>query len=146
MSDIQAAFGAPRERTGQRAALEAAWEVRFTIDDLAWLRGQVSRWAREHSMDEDRTQELVLAMNELASNSVAYGGGEGTLAFWREGQTLLCEVRDGGHIQDPDVGARRPAMGAFGGWGLWLAKQLCDHVQIRTAPGATAVRIQKRLA
>ena len=32
-----------------------------------------------------------------------------------------------------------------GGMGLWLARQLCDHVDIRTGPDGVAVRLTSNL-
>ena len=36
--------------------------------------------------------------------------------------------------------------GQPGGYGLWLANQLCDLVQIRSLPAGTAVRLHMRRA
>ena len=33
-----------------------------------------------------------------------------------------------------------------GGWGLWLANQLCDLVQLRTLPDGNVVRLHLRAA
>jgi len=88
----------------------------------------------------------VLAVNELATNSIRYGGGRGEMLLWREGQTLLCEIRDEGHITDPLVGRSRPAPEANNGRGLWLANQLCDLVQIRSSPAGSRVRVHKEVA
>lgn len=124
----------------------AARQMRFTLGELSLLRELVIDRATAERMDAERAQELVLAVNELATNSVSYGGGAGTLELWRENGALVCEVRDTGHIEDPLVGRVRPEPSSSGGWGLWLAHQLCDLVQVRSAPGATAVRVHKRLS
>jgi hypothetical protein len=34
----------------------------------------------------------------------------------------------------------------MGGYGLWLANQLCDLVQVRSFPTGSAVRLHMRLA
>jgi alkanesulfonate monooxygenase SsuD/methylene tetrahydromethanopterin reductase-like flavin-dependent oxidoreductase (luciferase family) len=54
---------------------------------------------------------------------------------------LTCEVRDSGLFNRPLVDRERPAAGAAGPRGLWLANQLCDLVQIRTFATGTAVRL-----
>ena len=87
----------------------------------------------------------MLAVNELATNSVRYGGGRGEMLLWREGRMLLCEIRDEGHITDPLVGRSRPTPEANNGRGLWLANQLCDLVQIRSSPQGSSVRVHKEL-
>jgi hypothetical protein len=38
---------------------------------------------------------------------------------------------------------RRP--GGSGGYGLWLVRQLCDRMQIRTGPGGTLIEIRMSL-
>lgn len=126
---------APRTPVQERA---------FAIDDLRSLRRFVSAWASEEMLDDERGERLVLAVNELASNSVRHGGGRGKLLVWREADTLLCEVRDGGHIADPLAGRRRPAIEEHGGRGLWLVNQLCDLVQVRTSPSGSVVRTHMR--
>jgi anti-sigma regulatory factor (Ser/Thr protein kinase) len=76
---------------------------------------------------------------------VRHGGGEGTLSLWREGDSLVCEVRDRGRIEDPLAGRVEPPTGVVGGRGLWMANQLCELVQIRSFPDGGAVRVHKRL-
>ena len=58
---------------------------------------------------------------------------------------VVCEVRDGGHIDAPLVGRERPSLERPGGRGLWLVNQLCDLVQIRSFPTGTVVRLHMRL-
>lgn len=123
----------------------AAHELSFGAGELTLVRARVGAWAGEHALGAQATEELVLAVNELATNSIRHGGGEGTLRCWRERDTLICEVRDSGWITDPLAGSVRPAPDARGGRGLWLAKQLCDLVQIHSTPSGSAVRVHKRL-
>ena len=59
-------------------------------------------------VDPDRLPDLVLAVNELATNSLRHGGGRGVLRIWEQDGTLCCEVDDGGRIDDPLVGRERP--------------------------------------
>lgn len=82
-----------------------------------------------------------MAVNEIATNSVRHSGGSGTLRVWRDGHVLVCEVRDGGQLQDPLADRRRPAPDQNGGRGFWLANQLCDLVQVRSYPAGTTVRL-----
>jgi DcmR-like sensory protein len=63
---------------------------------------------------------------------------------WSEGDTLLCEVRDGGRLDDPLAGRRRPDFSEIGGHVLWIANQLCDLVQLRSFAHGSAVRIHMR--
>jgi anti-sigma regulatory factor (Ser/Thr protein kinase) len=102
----------------------------FEIETLAEVRQLV----REAGGDAD----FVLAVDELAINSVQHGGGRGIVRLWREGDALVCEVRDQGIIRDPLAGRTRPDVDAFGGRGLWIANAVCELVQIR--PGAVRIR------
>ena len=52
--------------------------------------------------------DLVLAVNEIVTNSVRYGGGHGVLRMWETPDTSISEVRDDGHIDGPLIGRLRP--------------------------------------
>ncbi len=123
----------------------AVEETAFAPDTLAQLRHTVAAWSAAEGLGAAGVEELVLAVDELAVNSVRHGGGRGTLRFWREAEELLCEVRDTGHIEAPLTGRLRPAPDACSGRGVWLVNQLCDLVQIRSAPAGSVVRVHKRL-
>ncbi|HEX2039720.1 MAG TPA: sensor histidine kinase [Acidimicrobiales bacterium] len=111
---------------------------------LGPVRAFVARQAESAGLGATQTSDLVLAANEVATNSLCHGGGDGILRMWRQGDTLVCEVRDGGFIDDPLAGRRRPATYRDGGRGLWLANQLCDLVQIRSNSSGTVVRMHMR--
>jgi anti-sigma regulatory factor (Ser/Thr protein kinase) len=109
---------------------------------LAAVRGVVSECATSCGLGGARLQELLVAVTEVAANSIRHGGGSGTLRTWGEGDLLVCEFHDGGHISDPLVGRSRPTPDQNGGRGLWLVHQLCDLVQIRSTPAhGTTVRL-----
>jgi anti-sigma regulatory factor (Ser/Thr protein kinase) len=120
-------------------------ELRFTASGLGIVRSLVSRRAREARLGEEANGDLVLAINELVTNSVQYGGGRGTLRIWQEGGELLCEVSDQGRIVDPLAGRVPPPLEQHGGRGLWLVNHLCDLVQIRASPANNVVRTHMRL-
>ena len=114
----------------------SAEKLRFEgLDAHAALRRLVAERAAEAGIDPLRTNDLLVAVTELTTNSVLHAGGGGLLRVWREPGALVCEVRDSGHIADPLVGRRRPPLsGPAGGWGVWLMNQLCDLVQVRSDP------------
>lgn len=118
----------------------------FGEGHLGGVRAAVAALARRFGLDEDRSADLVVAANEIATNSLRHGGGEGTLRMWREGRSLVCEVSDAGRILDPLAGRRPPRATQEGGRGLWLANQLCDLVQIRCFPEGTVVRLHLSLS
>ena len=118
----------------------------FGTGELGDTRRWVGARVRAAGLVEDRSQDLVLAVNEITTNSVVHGGGAGTVSVWREDDTVICEVRDGGVIADPLAGRRRPRAEGVGGRGLWIANQVCDLVQVRTLKRGGVVRMHMRLA
>jgi anti-sigma regulatory factor (Ser/Thr protein kinase) len=116
-------------------------ELGFGSGSLAELRQLVSRRAAAAGLDPVRVADLVLAVDELATNSLRHGGGRGTLRIWRDAGALVCEVRDAGRLQDPMAGRVRPVPERDGGRGLWMVNQLCDLVQLRTFPSGAVVRV-----
>jgi anti-sigma regulatory factor (Ser/Thr protein kinase) len=113
---------------------------------LSAVRRHVERVARRAGIAPRGVADLVAAASELAANSVAHGGGAGTLRTWREGDRLLIEFEDRGRIDEPLAGRLRPTPTQEGGRGLWLVNQLCDLVQIRSSERGTTVRLQAALA
>ncbi len=121
-------------------------ELAFTARGLGAMRSLVARHGALAGLSETLREDLVLAVNELVTNSVQYGGGGGTLCIWQEQDALVCDVRDRGLIHDPLVGRLPPPVDQYGGRGLWLVNQLCDLVQIRSSPDGTVVRVHMRIA
>lgn len=117
-------------------------ELHFTIEELGQVRRFVAAGARQGGLGLARTEDLVLATNELATNSLQHGGGNGVVRVWRENDALLCDVRDGGRIDQPLVGRVRPRPDQASGRGVWLANQLCDLVQIRSGASGSVVRLR----
>jgi anti-sigma regulatory factor (Ser/Thr protein kinase) len=121
-------------------------ELAFDAETLPLVRDTVRAAARGAGMEPTRGQDLVLAVNELATNSVMHGGGRGTLRLVSHENAVVCEVRDRGHIEALLAGRLRPDAIRFGGRGLWLVNQVCDLVQIRSSPDSgTAVRVRMQL-
>ena len=117
-------------------------QLQFSKRSLPQVRRLVAREARRAQLSDVRRGDLVLAIDELATNSVTHGGGQGTLGVWHAEGVIVCEVRDRGYISDALVGLRPPAPDQPSGRGLWIVSRLCDHVHIASAPGRTAVCVQ----
>jgi anti-sigma regulatory factor (Ser/Thr protein kinase) len=116
-------------------------ELPFASGTLAGVRQLVKLRAERAGFGEARTGDLVLAVNEVATNSIRHGGGRGVLRIWRAAEALVCEIADAGRIADPLAGRQRPASGQSGGHGLWLCNQICDLVQLRTFATGSVVRL-----
>lgn len=119
--------------------------IRFSLASLSGVREFVAAQTENWGLPAARRGDLVLAVGEVAANSVRHGGGGGTLRIWREPDRVLCEIRDRGVIDDPLADRRRPVKDRPGGYGLWLANRLCDLVQLRTGPGGTVLRLHMRI-
>ena len=120
-------------------------EMTVTIDDLGEARSLVRRRAQSAGLGE-RADDLVLAVNEILSNSLHHAHDAGVLRIWDEPSGLVCEVRDGGRIHQPLIGREEPASGQVGGHGVWLVNLVCDLVQVRSSEDGRAVRMKMRAA
>jgi anti-sigma regulatory factor (Ser/Thr protein kinase) len=121
-------------------------EIEFTQEDLAGLRWVVSNGAERAGLRGARVGDLVLAVHELAANSLRHGGGHGVLRMWEDHKAFVCEVRDQGRIEEPLVGRALPRPDQNGGHGLWLVNQVCDLVQLRSSERGSVVRVRMSTA
>ena len=112
--------------------------------DLAPLREIVRARARGAGLPPHRVVDLVLAVGEATANTVRHAGGAGTLRIWQDETEIVCEVRDGGSMQDPQAGRRPPAAGTRGGQGLWIIHQACDQVDVTSGDTGTVLRMHMR--
>jgi anti-sigma regulatory factor (Ser/Thr protein kinase) len=115
----------------------------FDAERLPFLREVVAAHATLAALSPRRARDLAFAVNELTTNSVRHAGGRGVLRMWTDDGAVLCEVRDEGRLDAPLAGRLRPT-GESGGWGLWLANEVCDLVQLRSYPAGSAVRLHMR--
>ncbi len=120
--------------------------VTFEERDLSDIRTLVAAAALRAGLGEERAAEVVLAVHEVAANSIAHGHGRGTLGVWHDDVALVCEVRDRGRVENPLVGRARPGLNGEGGRGLWIANQLCELVQLRSFATETVVRLHVRFS
>ncbi len=111
-------------------------------DDVAVARHSLATlmsaygWSGLH-----RGDDLMLAMSEIAANSIRHGQAPCYLRIWVHERTVTCEVRDNGAGPgDPLLGYRPPAQELTGGRGLWIAQQLCDALAINHCDATTVVR------
>ena len=81
--------------------------------ELADVRAFVAEHAAAAGLGEERVADFVLAVHELANNSVRHVGGEALLRVWTEPEALVAEVRDGGRIEGPLSGRERPRPSRF---------------------------------
>lgn len=113
--------------------------------DLAAVRALVLQQGRAAGLTEGRANDLVLAVSEVAANTLRHTDSAGRLVIWRRGNEVLCEVQDEGTISDPQAGRLRPGPEADGGHGLWLVYQVCDAVELRSDETGTTIRMHMRI-
>ncbi|MCO1655230.1 ATP-binding protein [Pseudonocardia humida] len=114
----------------------------FDLDTLAEVRGTVTTVACASGLAPEDVADLVLAVNELASNSIEHGPGAGVLRMWDLDGDVVAEVFDGGHVHMPFPGLTLPPPEGERGRGLWLASELCDVLQVWSEPGdGTTMRL-----
>ena len=124
----------------------AAAAVLAYREDQAAVRRFAAEQAGLAGLPGDRVIDLVIAIGEVAGNTLVHTRGPGTLAAWTTGSEFVCQLHDSGEIADPLAGSRRPDPAAPGGGrGLWVVHQLCDLVETRSGPAGTTTRLHMRL-
>jgi anti-sigma regulatory factor (Ser/Thr protein kinase) len=109
--------------------------------DLSQVRVLVLQHARDAGLTEGKANDLVLAVSEVAGNTLRHTTSPGTLSIWTDKDEVVCEIHDKGIINDPLVGLRRPTPDATGGHGLWLVRQVCDRVELHSDENGTTIRM-----
>lgn len=126
------------------APAEAVAQLRYDLETLPRVRRFVADRAAGVGLHPDRVADLQIAVTELATNSVAHAGGDGTLRVWRTDAHVVCEIHDDGWLADPLAGRLAPAPDGIGGRGLVIVHALCDLVLVHTTPAGTTVRLHMR--
>ncbi len=135
----------PAQCDGPLPPVPAHAEVLAYRDNLREVRGLITAHARRRDLPEARAVDLVLAVSEIAANTLRHTRAAGIISIWSTDGELLCDLRDSGHIADPLAGRRPPDPDHPGGQGLWLVHQVCDLTEVRTDQGGTQVRLHMRL-
>jgi len=110
--------------------------------EIAAVRAAMRELAARHGFG-DRAGDLVLALDEVIANAQEHGTPPILIDAWVDGRVVV-EVRDNGSGFEPGrVWARHPPP-RYGtrGRGLWITRQLTDHLQVACGEGGTIVRIE----
>jgi anti-sigma regulatory factor (Ser/Thr protein kinase) len=135
-------------------------DLAFDSGTLDALRAGVKAHARQAGLPEDRAEDVVLAVHELAANAVSHGAGAGRLRIWKLTGALHCQVEDGeplasGHPAEPpdhvgsettgaaDASGQTPEhpLPSRPGHGLWLVRQIADRMRILSSARGTRATI-----
>ncbi|MFF7859310.1 anti-sigma factor RsbA family regulatory protein [Streptomyces sp. NPDC007904] len=115
--------------------------------DLGQARAFVADAAASLGMSPTGTQRLVFAVNEVATNALQHGGGNGQVVVRRTGHRIVCDITDPGESPaDWYAGYLPPDPAQQHGHGLWVVRQLCDLVEVHARPSGTTVRLHLNLA
>jgi anti-sigma regulatory factor (Ser/Thr protein kinase) len=123
----------------------------LAVDDVrefSGLRRAVAGVLAGLGGDADLLEDLHLAIDEMSSNGVRHGGPPVTLRLWADADRVVCRISDGGSGMDSPFAGYGPAHGedlSRGGMGLWLARQLCDHVDVLDQGPGLTVRLTTSL-
>ena len=120
----------------------AAAELAFGAPELGLLRHLVAEVAARGGTAPERVADLVLAVNEIGSNSVEHGPGHGRLRLWVTGEGVVAEVGDSGNAGLTFPGMVAPPPSGARGRGLWLASELCDVMQVWSDAHSTVIRLR----
>jgi serine/threonine-protein kinase RsbW len=123
--------------------VDAPLTIRFRLDTLLDVRRDVQRYASEAGLSDLRLYYFVVAVNEIMTNAIHHGGGQGRLRIARVGEHFHCEVVDQGPGFAPErvAASGKPAADTLSGRGLWLTRQLCDQVEIVSDETGTRVTL-----
>jgi anti-sigma regulatory factor (Ser/Thr protein kinase) len=114
--------------------------IAFDAAHLRSARRSSVDYAERAGLAAERVDDVLLAVGEMAANSVRHGGGSGVLRLWTDAAHVVCEVADAGVIDDPLVGRRPAAPGQLSGRGLLMVNHLADLVRMHTTSEGTVVR------
>jgi anti-sigma regulatory factor (Ser/Thr protein kinase) len=123
----------------------SAVERDFGVGELNAVRRFVREQARRADLPQARIDDLLIAVNEIAGNTLAHAGGFGILRTWQADGSLVCEISDTGTFSDLLAGRKIPGAEALGGRGLLMANQLSDLVQLHPGPTGTTIRLHFHL-
>ena len=121
------------------------------VSDFTGLRHALSGELARTGGDPDLLEDFRLAVDEMVSNAVRHGRPPVGLRLWTGADRIVCTISDGGPGWDDAFAGYGPAHGddlSRGGMGLWLARQLCDHVDIsggHGTPGDAGVQVRLTL-
>jgi anti-sigma regulatory factor (Ser/Thr protein kinase) len=118
------------------------------VADFIGLRHAVAAELATVTASRDMVEDYLLAVDEMTSNAVRHGKPPVSLRLWVGQDRIVCSIDDQGAGFDDPFAGYGPAHGedlSRGGMGLWLARQLCDHVDIFTGDEGARVRLTLHL-
>jgi anti-sigma regulatory factor (Ser/Thr protein kinase) len=123
-------------------AVEAHSTWAADLVHLPHIRAQTRGWLALLGLDQDTEHDLVLAVNEAASNAIEHAyatpgpADQITVSFWTEPHHLNVAVADRGRWRQPkaDPGHR--------GRGILIMQQMVESMSIHKDPDGTRVLLR----
>lgn len=115
----------------------------FDSGTLYALRATVQAHAFAAGMPERRADDVVIAIHELAANTIRHGAGRGRLRMWQVPGALQFQVDDGRAPSTVDGGRLNAAdhWPYLKGHGLWLVREVADQMSMFSGPGGTRTTV-----
>ncbi|MGI5245926.1 anti-sigma factor RsbA family regulatory protein [Dactylosporangium sp. CA-139066] len=100
------------------------------------------RAAKDGRVPELEVENLVLAVSEVVANARVYGRPVARMRLWTGADRMVVTVTDAGPgPKEPFAGLLPVVSLASAGLGLWIAHQVCAHVNMHRAPDGYTVRL-----
>jgi anti-sigma regulatory factor (Ser/Thr protein kinase) len=110
--------------------------------NAAETRAAIARLNGTGILPRRKLGDLQLAVTEVVTNGLIHGTPPVTVRCWAGEDRIVTTVTDRGQgPKDPLAGLQAAAHAPNGGFGLWLAHQLCDHVTMTHDENGFTVRL-----
>lgn len=133
LSETRPVAADPVQLGGPAAVLHdpAPAQARAAVRDVD--RGRVS---------DDDVEDLVVAVSEVVTNAILYGGAPVEVRMWTGGDRIVVTVSDTGTgPADPFAGMMPSRDDDTSGRGLWITHQCVNHVATVRRPGRFTIRL-----
>jgi hypothetical protein len=109
---------------------------------LLSLRRFVFDHAQTLGLAKERAAMLVMAAGETALHLKKRFPGNAIVRMWEQPGAIVCEFyQPAGQFSDPFLGFRPVELQPGPDDGMWLTRQICDWVDIRTADDGGTIRL-----
>ncbi|WP_433219118.1 anti-sigma factor RsbA family regulatory protein [Dactylosporangium sp. CS-047395] len=105
------------------------------------VRAAVIAAGGHSTISQPELRSLVLAATEVVTNALVHGAPPVEVRVWTAERRILVLVADAGPGPRNPVVGLRPVRTPTGGLGLWIAHQICAHVDLRHERGQFTVRL-----
>jgi anti-sigma regulatory factor (Ser/Thr protein kinase) len=109
----------------------------------AAARHALAELSRDSGVGAAELDDLIVAASEVVTNAILHGRAPATFRAWAGAEHIVVTVHDRGPgPSDPMVGLIPTDKGdGDGGYGLWIAHQLCSRVTLDTDADGFTVRL-----